>query len=98
MSIADVEAALAPYALYLALAVIVVVAVAEALGAYRRWGSTSRRSGTGKALVLLIFVALGGFLIAEGAVLWGALLIFVVLLVCVWVALTRTSSARRVAA
>jgi hypothetical protein len=94
MDFGTVLAALSPFAVYIAVGLILLLLVAEARGSWRRVGTTSRRSSLGAFGTLVVLATLGIFLVAEAWTWLGGLVLAVVLLaLIVWA--FSASSARR---
>jgi hypothetical protein len=85
MDLGTVLAALSPFAVYIAVGLILLLLVAEARGSWRRVGTTSHRSSLGAFGTLVVLATLGVFLVAEGWAWLGGLVLAVVLLaLIVW--------------
>ena len=80
MDLGTVLAALSPFAVYIAVGLILLLLVAEARGSWRRVGTTSHRSSLGAFGTLVVLATLGVFLVAEGWAWLGGLVLAVVLL------------------
>jgi hypothetical protein len=94
MDLGTVLAALSPFAVYIAVGLILLLLVVEARGSWRRVGTTSRRSSLGAFGTLVVLATLGIFLVAEAWTWLGGLVLAVVLLaLIVWA--FSASSARR---
>jgi hypothetical protein len=77
----DVLAALSPFAVYIAFAVILLLLYLEARGAWSRVGTTNRRSSAGSVGILVILAVLAFFLIGESWSWLGGLVLAAVLLI-----------------
>lgn len=85
MVLAELEAALTPYAVFIALAVVLLIAWVEVRGVLHRAGTTSRRSASGTVGILAAFFLLGVFLVLEGwTALGGLALAAVIVIVLLW--------------
>jgi hypothetical protein len=85
MDLATVLATLSPFAIYIAVGLILLLLVAEARGSWRRSGTTSHRSSLGAFGTLVVLATLGLFLVAEGWTWLGGLVLAGVLLaLLVW--------------
>jgi O-antigen ligase len=94
MDLGTVLAALSPFAVYIAVGLILLLLVAEARGSWRRMGTTSHRSSLGALGTLVVLALLGLFLVAAGWTWLGGLVLAGVLLaLIVWA--SSASSRRR---
>jgi hypothetical protein len=95
MDLEAILAALSPFAVYIAVGLILLLLVAEARGSWRRVGTTSHRSSLGAFGTLLVLAALGVFLLAEGWTWLGGLVLAGILLALLVWAFSATSRRRR---
>jgi hypothetical protein len=94
MDLGTVLAALSPFAVYIAVGLILLLLVAEARGSWRRVGTTSHRSALGAFGTLVVLATLGVFLVAEGLTWLGGLVLTGVLLALIVWAFSTSSRHR----
>jgi hypothetical protein len=94
MDLEAILAALSPFAVYIAVGLILLLLIAEARGSWRRVGTTSRRSSLGAFGTLVVLATLGVFLVAEAWTWLGGLVLAVVLLALIVWAFSASSGRR----
>jgi hypothetical protein len=95
MDLGTVLAALSPFAVYIAVGLILLLLVAEARGSWLRVGTTAHRSSLGAFGTLVVLAVLGVFLVAEGWTWLGGLILAGVLLAFIAWAFSASSRHRR---